>query len=355
MKHIFSFLILSVLVFLTSCSSDPVSPGPGAPAGGDQFVDGWAVPVDDVFDGGVGRDGIPSIDDPRFATFDQGQTRASYLDALVVGIVNNGIARAYPHPILDWHEIVNDDIDNVSVAVTYCPLTGTAIGWNRIVNNGKTEFGVSGLLFETNLMPYDRVTGSTWSQQRLDCVNGTHIGRKIDLVPVVETTLSTWLEAYPNSEILTEDTGFNRDYGRYPYGDYRTNNARLLFPVSTDDDRLPGKQRVLGVFANEEVKAYPFSRNTGTDIIQETFNGVNLVIARNTDKNFIVAFENPNGLTFNASQAFPAVMEDENGVVYNLTGEVMTGDGDELTLADSFIGYWFSFGTFYPDLELHED
>jgi hypothetical protein len=343
------------LIFLASCSSEPDNPATGGIPPTQEFENGWAIPVDEVLDGGVGKDGIPSIDNPKFATIDDGQTRPSYLDALVVGVVNNGKARAYPHPILDWHEIVNDDLDNMSLALTYCPLTGTAIGWNRIVNNGKTEFGVSGLLYNTNLMPYDRVTGSTWSQQRLDCVNGTHIGRKIDLIPVVETTLTTWLEAYPDSEILTEDTGFSRDYTRYPYGDYRTNNSNIFFPISNRDTRLPEKQRVLGVFANEGVKAYPFSQDSGTNLIQENVNGVDLVIARNTEKNFIVAFENPGNLTFTASQNFPAMMEDENGVSYNLTGEVLSGDGSDLTIANSFIGYWFSFGTFYPDIELHED
>lgn len=348
MKHIVSILSFFMLAFIMSCSSDPVVTGGGPD-------NDWTIPSDLVFDGGVGRDGIPSIDDPKFAKIVDGQTRASFMDALMVGFVADGKARAYPHPILDWHEIVNDDIGDISLALTYCPLTGTAIGWNRQVNGRNTEFGVSGLLFDTNLMPYDRETGSTWSQQRLDCVNGELIGTEIDLIPVVETTLETWLEVYPDSEILTEDTGINRDYGRYPYGDYRTNNARLLFPIQTEDNRLPGKERVLGVFANDEVKAYPFSNNTGTDIIQESFNGVDLVVARSTERNFIVAFENPGNLTFTASQDFPSIMEDENGVVYNLTGEVMNGGGSALTFADSFIGYWFSFGTFYPGLELHED
>ena len=358
MKQLLSFIGLVCLMIFSSCSSNDFEPTTTSTSG-NNFSNDWIIPQNEVFDGGVGKDGIPSIDNPQFATFSEGQTRASYLDALVVGIVVDGVAKAYPHPILDWHEIVNDEIGSASVAITYCPLTGTAVGWNRMVNNQVTEFGVSGLLYNTNLMPYDRRTDSTWSQQRLDCVNGDLIGEQIEVVPVVETTLSTWLDTYPDSEILTEDTGINRDYGRYPYGDYITNNSRLLFPISDMDNRLPAKERVLGVFDDSgQVKGYPFDRSSSeTEVILDNFNGESFVIARNTARNFIVAFENPGNLTFTASQDFPAVLEDENGGLYDITGQLISnsaGQSSELVIAKSFIGYWFSWGTFYQDLELFE-
>jgi len=319
MKHFNFYFACLLFAFLLSCS-DAEQP-PLNNSTGEEFIDPnqWNVPQDEVFDGGPGKDGIPSIDDPQFSLQDEFDTRSSYFDQLVVGIVYNGQARAYPHPILDWHEIVNDKIGDLSVAITYCPLTGTGIGWNREVNSTVTEFGVSGLLYDSNLMPYDRATNSTWSQQRLDCVNGKRIGTQIDVVPVVETTLNTWLKAYPDSEILNEDTGFNRDYGRYPYGDYRTNNNRLLFPISNDDTRFPEKERVLGVFVDSQV------------------------VARNTQKNFIVAFQNTDKQSFEAAQNFPSVLKDENGNEYDITGQRVGSDGSltgNLPQMKSFIGYW---------------
>ena len=92
---------------------------------------------------------------------------------LVVGIVIDGHARAYPHKILDWHEIINDKIGNTAFAITYCPLTGTALGWDRTVNGTETTFGVSGLLYNTNLIPYDRLTGSYWSQMLSKSIRGS--------------------------------------------------------------------------------------------------------------------------------------------------------------------------------------
>lgn len=357
MKFLTFTFSLFLLLTIYSCADDsePVIESPTAEV---SDPNKWNVPRDEVFDGGPGKDGIPSIDNPRFSKFNDGDIKESYLDQLIVGMVHNGQARAYPHPILDWHEIVNDKIDALSVAVTYCPLTGTGVGWDREVNGATTEFGVSGLLYNTNLMPYDRATQSTWSQQRLDCVNGAHLGRDINVVPMVETTLNTWLVAYPDSDILNENTGFNRNYGVYPYGDYRTNDSRILFPISNVDNRLPAKERVLGVFVDAKAKAYRFnSASKETEIFQESYNGVSLIVVRNTEQNFIVAFENRDNLDYSAVQNFPVVMEDELGNTYDFTGQLISGEGRSgmaLPLMDSFIGYWFSWGTFYPDMELSE-
>jgi len=118
----------------------------------------WLIPTDQVFDGGPGRDGIPSVDNPQFTNVND----APYLldNDLVIGFKIGGTIRAYPHPILDWHEIVNDDISGQKTAITYCPLTGSAIAWKRngVVSN--SAFGVSGLLFNSNLIPYDRGSSS---------------------------------------------------------------------------------------------------------------------------------------------------------------------------------------------------
>jgi len=138
---------------------------------------------------------------------------------LVIGFAQGDDARAYPHFILDWHEIVNDRVGDIHIAVTYCPLTGTGIGWEREINGSVTTFGVSGLLFNSNLIPYDRNTDSNWSQIRLDCVNGDLIGTEAETHVLVETT---WKTMYPKTLVMSMNTGYNRSYGNYPYGNYRT-------------------------------------------------------------------------------------------------------------------------------------
>lgn len=358
MNHFKYYFACLLFIVMLSCSGEE-EPVVNNPVQGEEIVDPnqWNVPQEEVFDGGPGKDGIPSIDDPQFSLWSDNELDNFYLDQLVVGIVYNDEARAYPHAILDWHEIVNDKIGDLSVAITYCPLTGTGVGWNREVNDVVTEFGVSGLLYDSNLMPYDRATNSTWSQQRLDCVNGRNIGRQIEVVPLIETTLSTWLAAYPDSKIMNENTGSNREYGRYPYNDYRVSNG-LFFPISNADNRFHNKERVLGVFVDQHVKGYRFNENsTDTEVIQDNFNGSSIVVVRNTERNYIAAFENPNGLSYEAVQNFPSVLKDENGNEYDITGQLVQSDGNlngNLTQMKSFIGYWFSWGTFYEGLEVSE-
>ncbi|TLX72821.1 DUF3179 domain-containing protein [Labilibacter sediminis] len=212
---------------------------------------GWTVPKERVVSGGPGIDGIPSVDMPRFSN------SGNNLNQLIVGIKLGDENRAYPHNILDWHEIVNDRIGDTYFAVIYCPLTGTATCWDRQVVRGIGSFGVSGLLYESNIVPYDRNTGSRWSQIKNEAIVGSLIREKPIHYQVVETTLGSWLEMYPDSKVLTEDTGFNRSYGNYPYGGYKTNGS-LLFNVQFKDERLHLKERVHTIIINNKAKVYRF-------------------------------------------------------------------------------------------------
>jgi hypothetical protein len=190
----------------------------------------------------------------------------------VIGIKVDNTVKAYPHQVMDWHEITNDQVANEAVAITYCPLTGTAIGWDREVNGDVTEFGVSGLLFRNNLIPYDRNSDSRWSQMQLRSVAGELSQTNIATIDLVETSWATWKQMYPESEVLTKETGFSRDYGGFAYGsDYSTNDSNILFPIQNSDNRLPNKDRVHGVIAQQPAnqqalaKAYPIN-NFGDQI-----------------------------------------------------------------------------------------
>ena len=336
------------MLLLGGCSNPeaPTSSNINLPSPND-----WLIPRGSILDGGVGLDGIPSIDDPKF-------TRASDVNFLsdqdiVAGIRVGETVKAYPLTILDWHEIVNDEVGSERIAYTYCPLTGTGIGWDRQINGRTTEFGVSGLLFNTNLMPYDRNTGSTWSQQRLDCVNGELIGTKAELHSFVEMSWATWKLAYPDSEVLNENTGFNRNYLIYPYGDYRT-SAQTIFPIDRDDNRLHPKTRVLGLEVNDEWMSIAFPQGPGNQMMAYTRGADDVIAVGNTLRNFIVAFRPEIGRTYEAlSDAdFPAIFQDDTGVRYDILGTTMDGSGPALELYPQFMGYWFSWGTFYPNLEL---
>ena len=354
---------LLLLLLLCACNTESetfTGTGNGANGGTGMGPDDWLVPISEVLDGGPGRDGIPSIDEPVFEPVSE----ANFVDddELVIGVKNNEVVRAYPHSILDWHEIVNDQVGHLALALTYCPLTGTGVGWNREVDGTLTTFGVSGLLYQTNLMPYDRATGSTWSQMRLDCVNGQLIETRATVEWIVETKWSTWRQMFPGSEVLSRQTGISRDYNSYPYGDYRTSD-QLFFPVSNEDPRLPRKDRVLGVIVNGRAKAFPvrgFSGNE-TRVITDRVGGERILVYGNESDNYLVAYANAiqgtdPGLTFQpAVNSGPqTVLTDNEGNQWNIFGEAVDGprEGQQLDRVTAFIGYWFAWAAFYPEIEL---
>ena len=194
--------------------------------------------------GGPGVDGIPSIDEPDF----QAASEAELDNAdPVFGVVRNGVAKAYPQSILVWHEIVNDAFDGEPVAVTYCPLTGTAQGFER----GETTFGVSGLLVNSNLIMYDRGTGTRWPQIAATGIEGPLADRSLAELPVVWSTWGSWRAVHPDTQVLTTDTGYQRRYGSDPYGgynppsDYYADDSLLFEPLASSDAAEP-KTVVIG-------------------------------------------------------------------------------------------------------------
>ncbi len=357
--NMIGMLSLGILISLAACKKDelgpPLSnPPPTTPS------NTWSIPVDEVLDGGPGKDGIPSIDNPQFVTVQEADVFLEDNDLVVAARVGDDI-RVYPHIILDWHEIVNDEVGGLALAIIYCPLTGTTMGWERTVNGWLTEFGVSGLLYQTNLMPYDRQTNSTWSQMLMKGVNGPLIEKQIEVYQTIETSWKTWKAAYPEAAVLSLETGFSRNYGRYPYGGYRTNN-NFLFPINKNDSRLAAKERVLGVIFSERVLAFRFDEfNNGTGVVQTDFEGLNLVVAGNQSKNLMVAYsaelEDGTLLAFEAVDEieFPTILRDQEGTSWDVFGYGISGPrmGQELPQVISLMGYWFTFPTFY-DSSIYE-
>ena len=349
-----TFLLLSVFLFFHACSEL----GQNNNSLGNTDESDWLIPKKEVFDGGPGKDGIPAIDNPNMISMNE--VDFLFDNDLVVLFSKNGLLSVYPHRILDWHEIVND----ADVTVSYCPLTGTSIGLNRILEGKKTTFGVSGLLYNTNLILYDRLTDSYWSQMKNQCVAGDLVGNFPKNEILVETTYKTVKEMFQNAQVLSNKTGIysTGQYAVYPYGDYKTNNNRLLFPINNVDNRVPGKERVLGVVVNNDAQAYRFSDfGNGTKVINTQIGGVAVVVVGSSQKNYCVAYKNNflNGTTLlnfsTATEDGQIAFQDSIGNQYNIMGEVVSGPnvGERLEGTHSYMSFWFAWATFYPNTGLN--
>ncbi|MGI9225667.1 MAG: DUF3179 domain-containing protein, partial [Woeseiaceae bacterium] len=202
-----------------------------------------SVALEDLHQGCPARDCIPSIDAPKYVS----ATEATHVadEDMVVAISLHGDKRAYPARILDRHEIVNDTIGGVPIAITWCPLCGSAVGIEREVDGEITAFGVSGVLYNSDLVFYDRASNTLWDQVEARGIVGPKTGQQLTLVPVTMTTWSRWRDAHPDTLVLSPDTGFEKDYSRDPYAEYR-GAAGLMFPVSAEDDRIHPKSVVHG-------------------------------------------------------------------------------------------------------------
>ncbi|MCW8907277.1 MAG: DUF3179 domain-containing protein [Sedimenticola sp.] len=215
------------------------------------------VPVDEIHSGGPPRDGIPSIDRPRFLEVDEkGIPEAG---DPVLGLVRDGEAKAYPIAIMNWHEIVNDRIAGEPVVITYCPLCGSGVAFSARVEGNTLEFGVSGLLYNSDVLLYDRKTESLWSQLLARAISGQMRGSELKVLPMMVTSWEEWQRLYPDTRVLSRETGYQRDYDRDPYAGYQDSEG-VYFPVSRRDPRFHPKELVYGLEIAGQFKAYPVSR-----------------------------------------------------------------------------------------------
>lgn len=348
--HIVHILLLTIFLPLTGCEDDP----PGL--ANDDAVE-WLIPVDDVFDGGPGKDGIPAVMNPRFQSVQEHQDLED--DELVVGVIMHDEARAYPHTILDWHEIINDEIQGTPISLTYCPLTGSAIGWHGNINGQTTTFGVSGLLYNSNLMPYDRATDSYWSQMLLQAVHGARKGEMAETFPVLETSWKQWKTLFPESRVLTRETGHSRPYGNYPYGDYRTSEG-TIFPVRGSDGRLHPKERVHGIIVGGGVHAYVLEDlPPALGTLQDELNMVPYVLVGSGSANIVAVFDrrlnDGTSLNFHSlTEGDPGQFTDEENNIWDLSGRAVAGPrlGQQLTPLTAFTAYWLAWPAFYPNISI---
>lgn len=234
------------------------------------------------------KDCIPAIDNPKFITAVEAEGKNQIEDNDVVfAISHKGVNRAYPQRILNWHEIVNDNVGGTPVAITFCPLCGTAIGFERTIEqNGQrveSTFGVSGKLVNSNLVMYDRKTETLWQQLGGEAIVGELLGQKLKPFPVDTLFWKDWKKLHSDTEVLSQDTGYSRDYSVYPYGTYEQDRSVYFSAEGTGDDRLHPKQIVWGTEINGKFKAYDNKKLSEVGTLNDTFNGVKLNIVRNKE------------------------------------------------------------------------
>ena len=330
-----------------------------------QSIDGFLIPVDEIMDGGPGPDGIPSIDSPLFT-----QTFSSTLilpQDLVVGVNVDGVAKAYPHSILNYHEIVNDRLTingtNQDITLSFCPLTGSSVLWKSITGSANTSFGVSGLLYNANLILYDRETGSLWSQMLEQSINGPELERVPEKMQVIETTWQTWFEMYPETFLLMiEDSESNFPYEFNPYGSHVTDEGIPFNANNSEDNRLHPKERVLGINVGESSKVYPVNNFAHSiSVINDQVGGMDVIAAGSSGDNFAVIFnrqlEDCTTLAFESVEnKLPIVMIDNEGTEWDIFGKAQTGPraGTQLQKTNSFISYWFAWTAFFEGATIHE-
>jgi hypothetical protein len=269
--------------------------------------------VEEIFSGGPPRDGIPSIDRPKFIA----ANKVDFLgdDDIVIGLVRGDTARAYPTRILIWHEIVNDVIAEDAVAVTYCPLCGTAMVFERKTGGKLRTFGVSGLLYRSDVLMFDRESESLWSQLAMKAVSGPAVGTELTWLPSEHLTWKAWREKYPHGEVLSTDTGFGRNYQREAYAAYFSSD-KTMFPVPHKRRELPDKTWVIGIVIDGTAKAYPVGDLPTDNAIKDKVGSKQVVVR------------------YDAEKRYPQI-----------TGP----DGEQIP---SVVAFWFAWQAFYPETGL---
>ena len=321
-------------------------------------------------------DGIPPIDNPVFWNRNKAEEQF-FKHEPVISVEINGEAKAFPLSILTFHEIVNDDIGGKPVSITYCPLCNAAIVFDRNLEfkgeNYLLDFGVSGMLRNSDLVMWDRQTESWWQQFTGQALVGKLTGAELDLVPSMLISLEEFFETYPEGEVLSTETGHFREYGTNPYNGYDNleNEQPRLFKDKVDS-RLPAMERVINVHVKGKDKIYPLSVIKKEEVINDRFEGKHLVLFYTSktvsaldDKKIeksrkvgSVTVFNPevNNTLLTFEKTDKGFKDDQTGSVWNIAGKCISGKmkGEELrpmVHGNHFAFAWFAF---HPETEIYQ-
>ena len=312
------------------------------------------VPLDKIRSGGPPRDGIPSIDNPQFVNVSEADFVSD--DDVVIGLKINGESRAYPLSILVWHEIVNDNVGDTPVAVTYCPLCFTNQVFDRTINGQEVEFGTSGKLYNSNLVMYDRLTESYWSQALGTAIVGELAGYELEKIPFDVITWKDWKTLHPDTLILTTDTGHLRPYGVDPYGSYYT-DPRILFPVENKDDRLPAKTLIVGFHQGNLYKAYKQKDVEFSQVINDEILNKSILLVSQFSGNTRAFERTVSGEVLEFEYLDAKLIDVQTQSEWSYEGVAISGplEGTKLTRIAIDPGFWFAWVAFHPDTEVFGD
>jgi hypothetical protein len=277
----------------------------------------YLVDPDKILSGGPPKDGIPSIDNPKYVSVEEADVWIQD-NELALAIIYKDIKRVYPLQIMTWHEIVNDTIAGDPILITYCPLCGSGIAYERKLDGEAVEFGTSGKLYNSNLVMYDRKTNSYWTQIFGQAIVGERTGEELREISIDTVVWRDWKKAHPDSIVLSQDTGHSRNYGQDPYGNYYEDSF-LFFPVEEEDNRLHNKDVVFGIEINGAFKAYREDDLKRVGEIEDEVGGVSIKVTR-----------------------------DEAGIVKITNQE----SGEKIVKERDF---WFAWYAFHPDTLLYEN
>lgn len=325
--------------------------------------------------GGVPRDGIPAMTNPQSVAPEDAHYLAD--TDIVLGVAANGVARAYPHRLGWKHEVINDQLGGQYISVTFCPLTSTGLVFDATApDSTQIEFGVSGLVLNSNLVLYDRRDEKTlYPQMIYACISGQRKGHRLRLLPVVETTWGLWRALYPHTTVAQAATGLDHypdyiralypldTYGHYPYGDYRREHWMIVFPLTTarPSDRLLAKEMVLGLRAAGESRAYPFSRMPDNAVINDRVGDRAVLVLYDAETATAIPYSRIVGeqlLTFRVlsrPDALPLAFADvETGSEWNMLGAALAGPlkGAQLEQIPAYNSMWFGWSAYWPQTEL---
>ena len=362
--------VISLIVFLYMVWAFSVFAEPPFPD-----MDDWqktdfsirSVSLGEMIEGGPGKDGIQSIDDPDFETISQASEWLSNNEPVIAFIVNDK-AKAYPLQILMYHEIVNDQLEDKKITVTYCPLCNAAMVFSRTHSEGDYEFGITGKVYASNMVMYDRQSESWWLQFTGEAVVGVHTGKQLELLPSQIVSFEHFKNSYPNGLVLSKNTGFNKKYGVNPYTHYDSRTIPIgWFFRKPFDTRLPAMERVLGISISDDALALPFSKLNSKPLIQLDIGTENILViskpgmASSMDKRLI--HESKNIL---AAAAYSRVVDDvaldfeitqgvikdtQTGSTWNMFGVAEQGElaGTRLQKIDKGVYFAFVWLDFYPE------
>ena len=321
-------------------------------------------------------DSIPALTDPPF----QAVPEASWLtpEEPVIAVDLNGDARAYPLQIMTWHEIVNNDVGGVPVAVTFCPLCNTAYAFERPRVEGKvTTFGTSGKLYHSNLLMYDRATDSLWPQALGVATVGTLKGTALERVPAQIVSWEEFRATFPDGKVLSRNTGHARNYGENPYPGYDDVDSQPFLFQGEVDGRLAAVERVLGVEGKGAVATFPYFRleeaaeGEIAAINAEVGRSKVLVVWKKGTRSALDATSISESKDVGAAFAFSRklggrvlsfdvvggrIVDRRTGSTWSSFGRATSGalEGKKLKPADAHDSFWFDWAAFHPNTQVWE-